>query len=43
MNKTTSGLKVKKNDHQVIHRNQWRFIPNHTHRFFCTMGRFYTI
>ena len=31
MNKTTSGFKGRKNDHQVIHRNQQRFIQNYTH------------
>ena len=31
MNKTTSGLKVSENDHQVIRPNQRRFIPNYTH------------
>ena len=35
MNKTTSGFKVRKNDHQAIHRNQRRFIPNYTQRSFC--------
>ena len=31
MDKTTSGFKVRKNKHQVIHQNQWCFIPNNTH------------
>ena len=34
MNKTTSGFKVRKSDHQVIHRNQRRFIPNYTQMSF---------
>ena len=34
MNKTTSGFKVRKDDCQVIHRNQRRFIPNYTQRPF---------
>ena len=34
MNKITSGFKVRKNDHQVIHRNRRRFIPNYTQRSF---------
>ena len=38
MDKTTSGfLKVRKNNHQVIHQNQWCFIPNNVHRLFLVL------
>ena len=34
INKTTSVLRVRKNNQQAIHRNQWRFIQNYTHTSF---------
>ena len=30
INKTTSELRVRKNNHQAIHQSQWCFIPNYT-------------
>ena len=30
INKTTSGLRVRKNKQQVIHQSRWCFIPNYT-------------
>ena len=33
-NKTTSGFNVRKNNHQVIHQNQWCFIPDDIHKLF---------
>ena len=30
MNETTSGFKVRKSNHQVIHQNQWCFILNYS-------------
>ena len=32
VNKTTSGLRVRKNNQQVIYQNQRRFIPNYAQR-----------
>ena len=34
MDKTTSDFKVRKNNHQVSHENQWCFIPDHTLKLF---------
>ena len=34
MDKTTSDFKVRKNNHQVNHQNQWCFIPDDTHVLF---------
>ena len=34
MDKTVSGFQVRKNNHEVIHQNQWCFIPDDTHGLF---------
>ena len=31
-NKTTSGFKMRQNNHWIMHQNQWCFILNYTHR-----------
>ena len=42
MDKTTRDFKVRKNNHQVIHQNQWCFIPDDTHTLFLVPQLDYT-
>ena len=43
INKTTSGLRVRKNNQQVIHQNQWCFFQIIPTGCLGTRGRFYMI